>query len=222
MINIGYAGLEAFDIILYIGRTLTKLNKRVLIIDLSGTGAMTTAINHGMGLDSNISIVNYRDLNYTKVIPPNDELKDFCDGVVIVNFGLNYFELTDTPIALNNISVVCNTLPSDIIEINQILKKINEMNNDTRILIRDVVNVNDLERTIKSLELSQKPKSTSYLYYSMDDYESAINCQVSQVVRFTNISSEMEKYIISEINSIFPDIKEKVIRKAISMARKGV
>lgn len=222
MISIGYAGLEAFDVILYIGRTLTKLNKRVLIIDLSDTGAMTRTIKHGMGLDSSTSIVNYRDINYTRTIPTSEEFDDFHNGVVIVNFGCYYNNLSNTPIVLDGISVVSSTFPSHVSVIKKLLKRINKDIDNVRVLIRDVINSDDLERVVNSLDLSEKPKRISFIYYNADDYENSINCQVSQVVRFTKISSEMEKYIISEIHNIYPDIKKKVIHKAITMARKGV
>ena len=80
MICMGYAGLEAYDLILYIGRVYTKLGQRVLIVDLSSSEALKNSIKHGMGLDSFIDIINYRDINYVRRIPTEEELVDFQNG----------------------------------------------------------------------------------------------------------------------------------------------
>jgi len=216
MIRIGFAGLEAFDVVLYIGRTLTKLNKRVLIIDLSNSNALETAINHGMDIDSNFNIVNYRDINYTRMVPSENEINEF--GVVIFSFGLECksYELAD------KIILVCDILPSNIKKVKGILGNVYDKHDNVDMLIRNVINIEDVDRIVNLLDLKKNPANTSFHYYNLDDYESAVNCQVTQVIRFTNISKEMNSYIIQEIKSIFPDIKESVIKKAIYRARRGV
>lgn len=218
---VGYVGLETFDVILYITRTLTKLNKRVLIIDLSKSGNMERVIYHGMNLDSSKNIVNYRDINYVRYIPSNEEMSSFEGGVIFMVFGQNYNEDTlKLSYNFDFLNIVVNTFPNFITNINTLLKDIN--NNNIHLLIRDIINIDDIERVKAGLDLKVEPTNIDHLYYSIEDYESAINCQVSQVVRFTNISSDMKRHIVSAIKGLYPDIKEKPIRKAVAMAKKGV
>ena len=84
MVCVGFVGVEAFDIILYIGKTITVLDYRVLIVDLSKTGAMTRAIYHGMDMDSADDIIHYRNINYIRRVPKDNELNDYRDGVVLL------------------------------------------------------------------------------------------------------------------------------------------
>jgi hypothetical protein len=120
MLCIGFAGCEAFDVILYMGRTLTKLNYRVLIIDLSDTGALNKAIYHGMNLDSYKDIVNYRDINYIRRMPKEEELMAFKEGIMLIVYGLN---ITEHTISCNVMNIVVNTFPYALEKINSLVLK---------------------------------------------------------------------------------------------------
>ena len=219
MICVGYVGCEAFDIVLYIGRTLTKLNYRVLVVDLSNTGALNRTIKHGMGLDSKKDIVNYRDINYTRKIPSNEELVAFKDGVVFVVFASNYE--VGFPVPIVKMNIVVNTYPNIIEDIDLLTKKISKNENSHRLLVRDIITLDDVERVKNEMELTVKLEKVSYLYLDIVDYENAVNCQLSQVVKFVRISKRMKKYITEQIRSLFPKIKLIKIKKAIRMAKRG-
>lgn len=220
MICIGYAGLEAFDLILYISRTITKLNKRVLIIDIADTEALTKAMKHGMNLDSRQEIINYRDINYTRRIPSEKEFEAFERGVVIINFGAYYYP--DFPYDFHSIHVVVNTIPHQMDEINTLLQKIALHETKINLLVRDIITIDDVDRVKQSLELPNQLMDISYLYLDINDYESAVQCQVTQIVRFHRITKGMEKYILKQVKNIFPKLKETIIKKAIKLAKKGV
>ncbi|CUH93240.1 hypothetical protein [Herbinix luporum] len=218
MICIGYLGVEAFDIILYIGQTISKLKYPVLIVDLSDTGALTKAIYHGMDLYSTEEIVHYRNLNYIRRLPQENELKDFNEGVVFVVFGFNY--INTHPIKLDIINIVADPFPNHINKINVLIKDI-PLDKQLRLIIRDIITLDDLERTKNSLIFSNKPVPVKYLYLDIADYENAIQCQRIQIVRFKRISSRMKKLIVNEIAHTIPNIKPSKIRRAVSTARKG-
>lgn len=219
MVCIGYAGVEAFDIILYIGKTLTLLNYPVLIIDLSNTEALTKTIYHGMDMNSSIDIIHYRNLNYIRKVPDIKELNNFRNGVVFVAYGLNYIEMQ--PINLDYLNIVVNPFPNNIDKVNKFLCNVPTDNIKVRILVRDIINFDDFERVKTKIISGKSPVSTRYLYYDMNDYENALKCQIYQVVRFRRISSGMKKIILSEIIDILPSIKPSRIKKAVCVARKG-
>jgi hypothetical protein len=219
MICIGYAGVEAFDIILYIGKALTMLNYPVLIIDLSDTGALTKTIYHGMNLDSTNDIIHYRNLNYIRKVPEKKDLNDFSNGVVFVVYGFNHIK--NHPIHLDFLNIVLDTFPNNIDKVNKFLRTISTDNMQISILVRDVITLDDFERTKASIKSGQSPASTRYLYYDIYDHENALQCQTSQLIRFRRISSGMKKLIMSEISDMLPSIKPSIVRKAISLARKG-
>lgn len=220
MISVGYAGCEAFDIILYIGRTLTKLNYRVLIVDLSGSGAYQKAVQHGMGLDSSQDIVNYRDINYTRKILSSEELKAFHDGVVFVVYGMNYFN--DLPFECKQLNVVVNTFPHMLDDVSGIMKEALYHKDKYNLLIRDIVTIDDVDIVEKTFAISSKLNRVNYLYLDISDYESAVECQLSQIVKFTKISIRMKKYIIEQIHELLPQLKTAKISNAMNAAKRGV
>lgn len=219
MICTGYVGCEAFDVVLYISRTLTKLNYRVLIIDLSASEALHKSINHGMGLNSLEEIVNYRDVNYTRKIPLKEELETFQGGVVFIIYGDDY--RNEDQLECQSFNIVVNTFPHMIDRINSLLQNVLGKKERIRLLIRDIVTIDDVDR-VKRAMLPIKTEKVSYLYYDVTDYENAINCQITQVIRFNKITSRMEKYIIEQIHDLLPELKITKIKRAMTVARKGV
>lgn len=220
MVSIGYACCEAFDVILYIARTITKLNNRVLIVDLSETGALTKAIKHGMDLDSREGIVNYRDINYIRREPSAQELEMFDNGVVFVVYGRNYKQ--DFRLNLKYLNIVVNTFPNILEEMTPIIHNAAKYEDSLGLLIRDIVTLDDVDRVKDSLALPPKVADIDYLYFDLADYENAVECQISQVARFTRVSARMEKYIVNQVLRIIPKIKEAKVKKAVKAARKGV
>ncbi len=219
MISIGYMGVEAFDIILYMAKTLSTLDYPVLIVDLSDTGALTETIYHGMDLDSEKSIIHYRDINYTRKAPQENELDDFKDGVVFVVYGFN--NISWHSVRLDYLNIILDSFPYKINKVNKILSNIRTDDIKVRLLVRDIITMDDFDRVQTTIISRVNPVSASYIYYDMNDYINAIKCQASQVIRFKGISSSMREYIRSEIDDMFPSTKPSHIRKAICIAGKG-
>jgi len=200
MVCIGYIGTEVFDIVLYTGHTLTKLKYPVLIVDLSGTGALKNAIHHGMDIDSEKEIVHYRNINYIRRIPDEYELKEFKDGVVFVLFGFNYMDIA--PIRLDYMNIVVNPFSHVLEKINVLIRDRLLQNMNFRLLVRDIVSFDDLEKVKISIMLPDKQDDIEYLYLDFNDYENAIRCQRYQTVKYRRISFRMKKYIVNEIKYI--------------------
>ena len=219
MICIGYIGVEAYDIILYVGKTITLLNYPVLIVDFSDTDALANTIYHGMELDSREHIVQYRNLNYTRKVPNPKELKEYDDGVIFVVYGFNNIE--NYPIHMDFLNIVVNPFPHNTFRVNTALSNVSTENINIRVLVRDIVTIDDFDRVRASIISVLSPSRTMYLYYDIKDYENALTCQISQVVRFRKISSRMKRIIMTEIGDILPSIKPSIIRKAVGLARKG-
>ena len=218
MIRVGYVGGEVFDIVLYIARTLTKLKLRVLIIDLSDTGSFQKIIKHGMGLDSSKEIINYRDINYSRIIPNKEELSLFENGVVFIIYGNT---ANSHLLECNRLVTVVNPFPSMIDHVNELMKHYwNAENYD--LLIRDLLFEEDAERISNDLNYPYEKNNIHYLYLDLRDYENAVRCQKSQIIQFIKISSSMKRYITSQLKEMLPELTTRQIRKAINTARKGV
>lgn len=219
MLHISYSGEEAFDLILITARIITKLGHRILIIDLSDTGALKKAINHGMDLDSSEHIVNYRDINYTRKIPTDDEMSDFGPCVCIFNFGYKLPKMLYCRFDAN--IVVLNTYPHVIEKANVMMEGKEYDPEKLSIVIRDIIRVDDVERVKNEITFPHKDSNESYLYHDAADYENSIRVMTKQVVDFSGISASMEKYIIHFIQSNFSDHSIHEIKRAFNSAKKG-
>ncbi len=215
---IGYVGEEAFDVILYTSRILVKLNYEVLITDFTDSNALRRAICHGMDLDSTEQIVNYRGINYTRRMPSEDEISHFNKGVVFAVYG--YHNPMEHLLPCNEWIAVLNTFPHVIDKINTLLKNTKDCL-ITRILIRDVIDMSDMERVKEGISLPIAKDNMDHLYLDYGDYTSALQCQITQMIRLTDISSGLMKYLIKGIQSIIPGMKQRQIKRAMKAVRKG-
>lgn len=200
MVCVGYVGAEAFDIVLYIGHTLARLKYPVLIVDLSGSGALKNAIHHGMDIDSSMEIVHYRNLNYIRRMPDINELEEFADGAVFMVFGFHY---ADTgPVRLDCMNIVVNPFPHILDKVNALLKDSIPDNMKLRLLVRDIISPDDLEIIKSNIMPAKNLDCINCLYLDFNDYENAIRCQRTQTVRFRKVSYRMKKYIAREAKYI--------------------
>lgn len=219
VVCIGYAGYESYDVVLYMARTITKLKKRVLIIDLSSSEAMKNSIKHGLGLDSLTDMVNYRDINYVRRAPTEEELEPFHNGVVLVYYGDSYHG--ELPMLCQQITVVVNSYPHVISEITKdVLSKLNSKK--IKLLIRDIITIDDVDRVLTELKLTITKEMVSYLFLDIGDQAAAIECQVNQVPRFHKSSADLRKYIACSIKEILQNVSDRQIKKALLLAGRGV
>lgn len=217
MLSVGYIGCDIFDVILYIARTLTKLNYKVLIVDFSETGSLMRTIKHGMELDSQKEIINYRDINYTRKMPSAEELKVYETGVVFIVYG---FKEISYRLEFTRINIAVNTFPSVIDNINRLAQS-NWIAESHHLLIRDLMSLGDVDWVCRDINYPFNNSDVRYLYFEECDYMNAVNCQATQVVRFTKISTQMKRYMIEQIHNLLPYLSQKSIKKAIEAARKG-
>lgn len=200
MVCIHYVGAEAFDIVLYTGHALARLKYPVLIVDLSDSGALKSAIHHGMDIDSRKEAVSYRDINYIRRIPDQYELQKFADGAVLVVFGFNYSYIPNLRPAC--INVVVNAFTHVLDKVNFLISNCIPDNIDLRLLVRDIITPDDLEIIKSRINFTIKPDCINYLYLDFKDYENAIRCQRLQAVKLGRASRRMKKLILSEVKYI--------------------
>lgn len=218
MTCIGYIGEEVYDVVLYISSTLSRLNCRVLIVDLSQSNAMCKAVYHGMGLDSGSGIIHYRGINYIRRVPAQEELEPYESGAVLVIFGYNY---KHEIFPCNKLIAVTNTFPHIVDKLSSCINKAKLSQDRVHVLIRDVISVDDALQVKDKMNFPYEDEGVHYLYLELTDYICAVRCQETQTVNFENISAGLKNYILYSIHWILPDLSTNRIRKAMHSARKG-
>jgi len=218
MVCVGFLGTEAFDIILYIGHSLSKLKYPVLIVDLSDTGALKNAIYHGMDIDSMKDIVHYRNLNYIRRVPGWYDLKEYEDGAVFISFGYNYRNIR--PLKLDYMNIIVNPFTHVLDKIAGMMKEtiFNDIN--IKMIVRDIISPDDLETVKSSMIRVSRPESISYLYLDFNDYENALRCQKLQTVNLRKVSKRMKQLVTDEVKYITSKLSTKEVHMA-SVALEG-
>ncbi len=220
MVCVGYVGCEIYDLVLYMSRILTKLNFKVLIVDLSDSSALLNSIKHGMELDSGKEIINYRSINYIRKIPSKDDMDIFDHGVVFVVHGNKL--MNTSQFEYKSLNVVVDIFPHRIEAVSKSLLASKWALNEINVLIRDIITEEDVQRGMEQIKCPMKPGRISYLYHDINDYECAIECQTSQIVRFTKISKGAKRYMIEQIHEMLPQLSVKRIKRAMVLAKRGV
>lgn len=218
MICVGFAGCEAFDLIIYFSRTLVRLHYPVLIIDISDSGALKKAIYHGMDLDSSRDIINYRNIHYLRRCPAEAELHPYQEGFVIINYG--FHSPQELPFICDHFYIVMNAYPHIIDKINELISDMQWRTEQLIPVIRDIILPGDIERVTSTVKLPLNTRQYC-LYLDQKDYFCSISCQMQKSFRFVKLSSDMKKFIIDSVHNIIPQIKNKIIKKAFSMAGRG-
>lgn len=218
MICVGFAGCEAFDLVIYFSRTLVRLQYPVLIIDISDSGAMKKAIYHGMDLDSSQDIINYRNIHYLRRCPMEAELHPYQEGFVIINYG--FHSPKELPFTCNYFYIVMNAYPHIIDKINTLISNTEWKTEQLILVIRDIILPSDIERVTSAVNLPHDTRQYC-LDFDQNDYICSINCQMQQSLKFIKLSSGMKKFIISSIHDTTPQIKIKKIKRAFTFAGRG-
>ena len=82
---IGWVGIEKYDIILYLAKLLTCLNKKVLLIDRSENSALTYCIPIPAIMNATSNKVNFRNIDFIKERNVSDFINDY--DYILIDFG---------------------------------------------------------------------------------------------------------------------------------------
>lgn len=84
-IIIGWVGIEKYDIILYLAKLTTCLNKKVLLIDRSENEALSYCIPTPTIMNAKTKKITYRNIDFIKDRNVSDFVKDY--DYIFIDFG---------------------------------------------------------------------------------------------------------------------------------------
>lgn len=216
---VAYAGVDNFDNILYLSRILIKLDKRVLIVDHSERGSLIHSIPKPKGVNADKTIISYRQMDFTTMMIPRDLLADYDD--VFIYYGFNK-PLKDL--------IICNRMVwvTDLYRYHYEDSEYfpyyeDAIGNSMRyLLVKDAVELKITPEMIaERMELCCPVQNISILYIDERDYYNSLICHYNGDYRFTDISKQRRKYLLKEIKSLYPQLKDKHYKVAYRKARKG-
>lgn len=214
-----YFGIQYADIVLYTARTLTKLEKRVLIIDYTEERTILSMMPQIPEIDITKDILNYRDINYTCTLPEDDVLNLF--HVIFVLYG--HKEEVTEHIQFENDScyIVTTQMPHEVLQVKELIKNL-EKDKFSYIIrsVYDRTRINEVKEYLGCKEIAQdKIRCFDYDYH---DIFQLYYCQTRKSSKFSTISPGFKNFLMEHIKEIFPDTNFHMIKKAYKSAEKGV
>lgn len=208
--TIGFIGSDKAEIILYLSRIVTKLNKRVLIQDLSDTKALSYCVNGSA--EELEDIITYHCSDFTNCYELQNMMAyDF----VLADFGYN-LEHPD-------IKKCCEIWILTDPQIHHVLalKTLKLEKEQKRILIlkdyiRGKISPKYIMRELEELSIATDPY---VIYWDQDDWKSAINCQYNNLSFFDKLSIEYLDLFAEQLEE--SGITKRQLKRAFKQVGRG-
>ena len=206
---IGFVGSDKAEIILYLSKILTKLDKRVLIQDLSETKALSYCVNSSS--QELEDIITYYQADFTNI----NELQTMVYDFILVDFGFN---LKHPDIKkCNEIWILTDPQIHHVMA----LKDLKLEKEQKRILIiKDYVHGKITPKYImKELEEVSIASDPYKIYWDQEDWKQAVNCQYNNMAFFDKLSLEYLDLFAEQLEE--SGITKKQLKKAFKRVGRG-
>jgi len=216
---VAYIGIDNFDNILYLACILTRLGKKVLVIDHSESMWLQYSIPQPKGSNCRKEIITYRQVDFTmqsinqKMKEEYDDILIFCGfnkeekdlaectRMVFVTdlFRFNYHRIPD---------ITCNM-------------KVNG-NVEQELLIKDVATIKITpDIIIERIGLKIDENHVQVLYRDENDYTNSLVCHYNGSFCMKRISKQRKAYLMEEVKKLHPEIDNQHMKTAFRRAEKG-
>lgn len=216
MVNntIAFVGIDNFDFILYLSSILSKLDKKVLIVDHSETKSVIQSIPQPMELNYESEIITYRQVDFTSMITTKEMLYGYEDVFIVYGF----MEPSPDIELCNRILLVTDMYRYHQEKICSLVSKYSK-EKEQELIIRDYIESKITPELIS--DRFQSPENTTIIFRDDNDYKNSLMCHFNRVFSFQSISRQLKQYLIDEILKLHPEISKNQLMTAYRRARKG-
>lgn len=216
---VAYIGIDNFDNILYLSRILTKLGKKVLVIDHSESMSLQYSIPQPKGSNCKEEIITYRQVDFTSQ-SINPKMKEEYDDILIF-YGFNkeekdLAECTRMVFVTDLFRYNYHRIP-DLSCLTKVGSKVEQ-----DLLIKDVATVKITpDIIIERIGLTIDKDHVQVLYRDDNDYTNSLLCHYNGSFSMKKISKQRKAYLLEEVKKLHPEITHNVMKTALRRARKG-
>lgn len=217
---VAYAGINNFDNIMYLSNILSKLGKKVLLVDHSVNHALLYSIPLPKGICCHKNIITYRQIDVTSKVIDQNIAADYDN--VFISYG--FMEPSDDIRLCNQFILVTNLYRFNYERrISSLYTTFISDFEKRSILIKDVVDLNITPIILaEHINLNIPMENISSLYFDEKDYVNGLVCHHNSNFQMKYISKQHRIYLLDELGKLYPEITKKQIRAACRHARKGV
>jgi hypothetical protein len=178
-INIGFIGIDKYDLVLYLSRILAKCNKKVLIIDNSESLALSYCISVPSSLNPKCNIISCKEMDYIQDGDLANYENDYDYILIDYGFRNNHRDIK----YCQKLFLVTDTQQHNIDKLNY-LKMCPE---EIYIIVKNMMGRLKKENIIVSLGFSVKESFS--LEFDEFDYRKMINMQYEGNVWLKKLSA---------------------------------
>lgn len=215
---VAYVGIDNFDVILYQASILSRMNQRVLVLELSETGkegAISKLIPIPKGMEVNKELVTFRKIDFAMFFPSEDIINRY--DKVLISCG-NYVELL--PSRVSKIIFVTDLFPYNMNAVKAMMKNVTFVKR--AILVRNnVMSCVNQELIFEEVEGLIDKEDINILDQDENDLFNAVLIHHGQHFQFNAISWKMKRYLLKETRKYCPEADKKTIKIAFNIAKKG-
>ncbi len=211
---IGFIGIDAYDIILYLARISYNNNEKVLLVDNSFSKSLMSCIPNLYELNSNNDFIDYRGIDFTTIPLENVESVEY--DKVFVYYGLyntcNKYNICDYYILITDIQL------HHILAIKELKLDISKV---MHVIMKDVYEILLPENKIlKLLGLPGEVKIYTHYLHTWD-IKYRVVCQEQNLTSFRKISNSLKEYLYEISKMLYPEQSIKQLNNIIKKALKG-
>jgi hypothetical protein len=213
-----YIGLNSFDLILYQACVLTKLQKKVLIIEDNEKveqSPFSSMLEIPLGLEEKKDIITFRRIDFAFFQPGLEVLKNYDTVFVSAGFSKSPYELT-----VSREIYVTDLFVQNMEAVKQIMN-VSFCNKRSMVIRNNVFSYVNLDLLSDNMEGLVDKAETVIIDMNENDHFNALLCQRGQFLRFKLLSSNMKKYLLREIKHLCPEADKRVLHMAYKAASRG-
>ncbi|MDD5937053.1 MAG: hypothetical protein PUC65_16060 [Clostridiales bacterium] len=227
--TISFLGVESYDLILYLARILSNLEKRILVIDVSERGALSDGLyDSGEGLVdiTEPGILTHQGIDF---IPRMEEWiyrGDFynqylyhtnCDyDYILVDYG---FHIGHTAIEKSSLVIMVSDMQKHNIQC--LLPVMEQLDLPKELVIKDVVPCKIKPKDLLPDKIREIKNVIHYLDIDINDIANKIQMQHTRLITVKKCSKKMKDLLCGVVSRIEKDRTKKEIVEAISVTWRG-
>ncbi len=208
-----YAGIEVFDLVIYLGQILSKLGRKVLIIDHSQTQLLSNSIPKPGEISCNEHIVHYHNVDYT-CLPLDEEMIGDYDDILITN-GFN--EPDKEINKCTRLSYVTDLYKHKSWSLGK-LGYDSSIGEDIQrdLLIKGRYDVS-IEEGVLAKIIDQKidQKDIRIFLYDDKDERKRLISHHNKSFNLRGMTRQMKRYLTSEVGKYLPEVEKGKLKKAM-------
>jgi len=210
---IGWVGIEKYDIILYLAKLLTCLNKKVLLIDRSENEALSYCIPTPAMLNPKTSKITFRNIDFIKDRNVSDFVHDDYD-YILIDFG---FKTAHADIyKCSKIIIVTDKQQHNINKI----KTLKFNTEDVLLILKVQGNRSELDILQESISDTLPIKDQIVIEFDEIDKEKMITLQYNNEIKIKRLSGQYVN-LLEQIMTIILNFDRKEFGQAYKQLKRG-